>query len=62
MTEFTSLVIKLGSIARHAEEFLEPGGHEADITAIQGLLADPEVKTWMEKADKLALLPVKRDG
>jgi hypothetical protein len=55
-----SLIVKLGSIARHAEEFLSPDGHDFDRHAIESLLADLEVQTWMASADALALLPVKR--
>lgn len=55
-----TLTIKLGSIATHAQELLSPGGHDADAHAIEGLLADPEVKAWMDEAAGLALLPVAR--
>lgn len=55
-----SVLIKLGSIARHVEEALAPDGHPLDLAAVKGLLADPEVKAWMTDADALALLPVKR--
>lgn len=54
------LAVKLGSIARHADELLSPGGHEADANAIRSLLTDPEVAEWMAHADSMALLPVKR--
>lgn len=53
-------LIKLGSIVRHVEEMLSPQGHAFDADAIHVLLADPDVKAWMEAADALALLPVKR--
>lgn len=55
-----SVLVKLGSIARHADELSGPGGHPADQGAIDSLLRDPEVVEWMAAADKLALLPVKR--
>lgn len=55
-----TVIIKLGSIARHAEEVISPGVHPLDAVAIQGLLEDPEVVEWMADADKLALLPVMR--
>jgi hypothetical protein len=54
------VLIKLGSIARHADEVLSPGAHELDVAAIKSLLVDPEVVAWMAAADVLALLPVKR--
>lgn len=57
------VTIKLGSLARHAEEALSGDGHHMDQVAIEGVLADPEVQAWMKAADKRALLPVKRkDG
>lgn len=53
-------LIALGSVARHAEELLSPGGHAFDREAIKGLLEQPNVQEWMKAADALALLPVKR--
>lgn len=55
-----TLLVKLGSIAVHAEELLSPGGHAFDAKALDGLLNDPEVKEWLAQMNKLALLPVKR--
>ena len=54
------LLIKLGSIIVHYEEMLAPGGHGFDKVALDTLLADPEVKAWMEAMDRGAFLPVKR--
>ena len=54
------LLVKLGSLAIHAEEGLSASGHELDIAAIKGLLADLEVQAWLTAMDGLALLPVKR--
>lgn len=61
MTEpLIPLLIKLMSLAVHAEEYIE-GGHEAlDAFAIQGLLNDPEIVELRTKMDAMALLPVKR--
>lgn len=56
------LLVKLGSLAVHAEELLEPGGHELDAASIRGLLADPEVAAWLGEMRELALLPLKRSG
>lgn len=53
-------LIKLGSLAVHVEEMLSPGGHALDKSAIEGLLADEEVRTWLEAMDDMAFLPVKR--
>lgn len=55
-----NVLVKLGSLAVHAEEMLEPGGHELDVAAIRGLLDDPELRAWLEAMGELALLPVKR--
>jgi hypothetical protein len=53
-----SLLVKLGSIAVHAEELLSPKGHPVDKIALQSLLTDPEVKQWLK--DMGAFMPVKR--
>jgi hypothetical protein len=55
-----SLLVKLGSIARHTEELLSDDGHAFDRAALNGLLTDPEVVEWMADADQMALLPVLR--
>jgi len=55
-----SLLIKLGSIAVHADEYLSPGGHPLDKVALDGLLRDPEVVAWRKAMDAMAFLPVKR--
>lgn len=53
-------LIKLGSIAVHAEELLSPLGHHFDLSTLQALLEDEEIKEWLAGMNKLALLPVKR--
>lgn len=55
-----TVLIKLGSIAIHAEEMMSPTGHEFDRIALNGLLNDPEIKTWLAAMDRLAFLPKKR--
>lgn len=56
-----TLLVKLGSMVRHAEEMLDPEkGHEFDLSTFRVLLNDPEIMDWFEAMDKLALLPVKR--
>lgn len=55
-----SLLVKLGSIAVHAEEILEPGGHRFDLSALSTLLEDSEVREWLIEMSKSAFLPVKR--
>ena len=61
MTMTLSLAVKLGSIARHAEEFISGDGRAVDIDAIAAGLQDPDVKEWMSKADSVGLLPLKRN-
>lgn len=56
----TRLLIKLGSIAVHADEMLSPKGHAFDRIALDSLLKDEEVCVWVSEMTKLALLPVKR--
>lgn len=55
-----SLLVKLGSVAVHVEEFLSPLGHHFDRTALEQLLADAEVRDWLGKMDAMAMLPKKR--
>lgn len=54
-----TLLIKLMSLAVHAEEYLETG-HHMDRLALDMLLSDPEVQAERVKLGALALLPVKR--
>jgi hypothetical protein len=55
-----TLLVKLGSIAVHAEEMIEPRGHPLDLEALRALLADPEVIEWRLGMDKMAFLSVMR--
>jgi hypothetical protein len=55
-----SLVVKLGSLVVHAQEFMEPGGHPFDKTTFETEIQDPEVKAWIDKATKMGFLPQKR--
>ena len=54
-----TLLVKLGSIAVHADEAITKG-HEFDIATLKSLLDDEEVKEWITEMDKLALIPKKR--
>ncbi len=54
------VLVKLGSIAVHAEELLGPGSHPYAVSAIRDLLAYPDVVKWRLKMDKLGLLPKQR--
>jgi hypothetical protein len=63
MDEFSppiTVLVKLGSIAVHADEMLSPGGHDFDRVALQGLLADPEIVEWLAGMDRMAMVPKKR--
>ena len=55
-----SLLVKLGSIAVHAEELLSPKGHPFDREALKSLYDDEEVIEWRKAMDKMAMLPLKR--
>lgn len=53
-----NLLVTLGSLAVHIEEFLSSDGHEVDLVAIQTLLANKELKDWIKEMGPL--LPLKR--
>lgn len=55
-----ALLCKLGSILVHFEELHSPDGHAYDKTALDQLLADPEVAEWLEAMSASGFLPVKR--
>jgi hypothetical protein len=55
-----SLLVKLGSIAVHADELLSLEAHEFDRIALEQLVNDTEVRQWVASMERLALLPVKR--
>jgi hypothetical protein len=55
-----TLLMKLGSIAVHAEELFSPDGRQADKSALLGLLADAEVQEFLQAEEMRVLLPVKR--
>lgn len=54
------LLVKLASIAIHAEEMMSASGHHFDAVVLKQLLADREVTDWLKEMDKLALIPKKR--
>jgi hypothetical protein len=54
------LLIKLGSIIVHYEEWTSKTGHELDKVAIDSLMSDDEVKEWMKEMNEMAFLPQKR--
>ncbi len=53
-------IVKLASIAVHAEDLLSPDGHHFDRLAIESLLKDEEVVSLLATMDDLALAPKKR--
>lgn len=55
-----TLLIKLGSIIVHQQESASSDGHYLDKIATDALMADPEVKGWLETMTKMAFLPVPR--
>lgn len=55
-----SLLVKLGSIAVHAEEMMSDRGHHFDMEVLRALLADPDVVAWRADMDAESLLPVMR--
>jgi hypothetical protein len=56
-----SLLIKLGSLLVHQEEYMSADGHAFDRLAMDTLRNDPEVVEWLDQMTKLAYLPVKRN-
>ena len=54
-----TLLIKLGSLLVHYEEFIETE-EPLDMEAAQMLTDDPDVVEWRDQMNKLALLPLKR--
>ncbi len=56
-----TLIIKLMSLAVHAEEYIETN-ESMDVAAIKGLLTDSEVAEKRAELDAMALLPVKREA
>lgn len=55
------LLIKLGSIIVHYQEYTSGKGHEVDKSAIDSLLEDKDIKVWMKEMNKMAFLPIKRN-
>ena len=56
-----SLLITLGSMIIHAEEFMSANGHPWDKQTFDTQLATPEVQAWIKQMNELALLPLKRN-
>ena len=60
MNPHPALLVKLGSIIVHFDEFNSKGGHEYDLHTAHQLMADPDVKEWLDGMNAAAMLPVKR--
>ncbi len=54
------LLIKLGSLIVHYEEFVSPNGSVIDKQTIDAMMKQDDVKEWFTEMRKLALLPLKR--
>ena len=54
------LLMKLGSIVVHADEWTGENPHDVDREAIRGLLDDEEVQEWLKAMTELQLVPQKR--
>lgn len=55
-----TLLIKLGSIIVHLDEFTSAKGHPLDKHTADQLLTDEEVSAWLSEMKNMAFLPVKR--
>lgn len=62
LTPPASTLMKLGSIAQHMKEMMSSDGHAFDKLAMEQLVQDPEIATWLSEMDKLALIPKLRKG
>ena len=55
-------LVKIGSALVHFDEATEPGAHDYDLHTARQLLADHEVKAWIDAMNKMAMLPLKRSA
>ena len=55
-----TLLVKLGSIIVHHQEWVSHKGHNFDKISIDSLIDDKEVSEWLNAMNELALLPLKR--
>lgn len=54
------LLCKIGSIIVHVEEAMSDKQHKFDVVAMQALLRDVEVQSWLVEMRKQGLVPEKR--
>ena len=60
MQKIDTLTLKLASLAVHIEEMFSKKGHDFDRIAIEGLLQDKEVRTFLDDPKNKVFLPAKR--
>lgn len=57
-----ALLVKLCSIAVHAEELTSGDGHPFDSESIKSLCGDADVVKWISQMRDMGLAPVKRNN
>ncbi len=57
-----TLLIALGSLIVHYEEWTSPSSNPIDKDVIDSIRNQPDVKEWFEEMNSMAFLPVKREG
>lgn len=57
-----SLLVKLGSLAVHVDEYFGGKGHSFDEEAMETIIWDREVRAWLAAMDAVGFLPIRRDG
>lgn len=55
-----ALLIALGSLVIHYEEYTSPTGHYMDKQAIDSIRNQPNVRAWFDAMNKQSFLPLKR--
>lgn len=55
------LLIKLGSLITHYQEWTSQHGHKLDKSAIDSIEGSEDFKEWMKQMDDNAFLPKKRN-
>ena len=56
-----SVLVKLGSLVVHANEYLSAGGHQFDLSVFYSGLSDDEIREWLASMNALGFLPVRRN-
>lgn len=56
-----AMLIKIGSLIVHYQEYTSPAGHTFDKTAIDTLEADKDVQQWLYAMSEKGFLPLKRN-